>query len=245
MRCFALIAAAVMVLWAPIVAVADDSRMADTALANQQPELKFDNIDLADALDFIRDVSGANLHVDWKSLNAVNITKDQPINLRVRGVTLRKALELILSEAGEGHLATFYVDQNVIEITSSEEADRQMVTRVYDVQDLLMDTPDFNNAPDFNLQSSSNTQTNNFGSNNSAGSSQSSSLFSGGAGGGNESSAASKQNTADQLVKLITDTIRPDIWKDNGGAASIRYFHGDLIVTAPRSVQEAIGGPVD
>jgi hypothetical protein len=50
---------------------------------------------------------------------------------------------------------------------------------------------------------------------------------------------------ADSLVKLIMDTIRPEIWKENGGNSTIRFFQGNLIVTAPLSVQEAIGGPVD
>lgn len=47
-----------------------------------------------------------------------------------------------------------------------------------------------------------------------------------------------------ELVDLIKTVIRPNIWTDNGGAATIRYFNGKLIVNAPVSVQEAIGGPV-
>ena len=50
---------------------------------------------------------------------------------------------------------------------------------------------------------------------------------------------------ADQLVTLIRETIRPTIWKENGGTAAIRYYNGNLIVTAPRSVHEAIGGPLE
>jgi hypothetical protein len=41
---------------------------------------------------------------------------------------------------------------------------------------------------------------------------------------------------------MIRETVRPEIWRENGGAASIRFYNGNLIVTAPRSVQEAIGG---
>ena len=37
--------------------------------------------------------------------------------------------------------------------------------------------------------------------------------------------------------------VRPTIWKENGGPATMRYFNGKLIVTAPQSVQEMIGGP--
>jgi hypothetical protein len=50
---------------------------------------------------------------------------------------------------------------------------------------------------------------------------------------------------ADQLVEMIREIIRPEIWKENGGPASIRYFNGQLIVTAPKSIHEAIGGSWD
>jgi hypothetical protein len=58
--------------------------------------------------------------------------------------------------------------------------------------------------------------------------------------GTNRNDAVSKQQRADDLVKLIQDTVQPDIWRENGGTASIRYFNGHLIVTAPRSVHEAL-----
>jgi hypothetical protein len=40
-------------------------------------------------------------------------------------------------------------------------------------------------------------------------------------------------------------TIQPDVWTLNGGTASVRYFNGSLVVSAPRSVHEALGGPID
>ena len=76
---------------------------------------------------------------------------------------------------------------------------------------------------------------------------------SGGGGGGSQSlttnSKGSQTKTTDQkamdLIKLIETVVRPEVWRDNGGSASMEYLNGNLIVTAPRSVQEAIGGPVD
>jgi hypothetical protein len=47
------------------------------------------------------------------------------------------------------------------------------------------------------------------------------------------------------LIDIIQAIIEPDIWDVNGGRAAIRFFNGSLIVTAPRSVHEALGGPVD
>jgi len=35
------------------------------------------------------------------------------------------------------------------------------------------------------------------------------------------------------------------VWKEQGGPATIRYYNGMLVVTAPRAIQEAIGGDYD
>ena len=58
----------------------------------------------------------------------------------------------------------------------------------------------------------------------------------------NKEPAKTKDQRAQDLVDLIINPVRPDIWKENGGPASIRYFNGNLIISAPRSVHEAIGG---
>jgi hypothetical protein len=64
---------------------------------------------------------------------------------------------------------------------------------------------------------------------------------------GNQQNATprDKDAKAKELVDLIRETVVPSIWVENGGKATIRFFSGNLIVTAPRSVHEAIGGPVD
>jgi hypothetical protein len=71
----------------------------------------------------------------------------------------------------------------------------------------------------------------------------------GGGGGGNlpSSTGNNASSTPDmraaKLIKIIENAVRPEIWKDNGsGAATIENWDGKLIITAPRSVQEAIGG---
>src|SRR3954465_8694901 len=60
-------------------------------LARTMPELKFDGVAFSDAIDFLRDVTAANLVVNWKALEGVGVTKETIVNLKVRGVTLRKA----------------------------------------------------------------------------------------------------------------------------------------------------------
>jgi hypothetical protein len=216
---------------------AADSVPARAALNRNLPELNFSGVAFSDAIDFLRDVSGTNIHVDWRALEVAGVGKDTVVNLRLRSVSMRKILTLLLNEAaGGGPLLTFYPSEGVIEITTREVADRQMFTRVYPIEDLIMEVPDFV-GPDFNI-----TQANTGGG-----------RGGGGGGGqllqGNTSNNDQKQSTrlerAQQLIDVITDTIQPDIWAVNGGTAAIRFFNGNLIVTAPRSVHEALGGNVD
>src|SRR5437762_849899 len=120
-----------------------------SALSQNLPTMNFSGVAFADVIDFLRDVSGANIHVDWKILEAAGIGKDAPVNLRLRSVSLRKVLGLVLREAGGGDVLTFYADGGVIEITTREVADKQLFTKVYPVEDLLGEVPDFV-GPDFN-----------------------------------------------------------------------------------------------
>jgi hypothetical protein len=194
---------------------------ARASLQTRLPAAKLDNVPLGDAIDFLRDIAGVNVTVDWKALEAANISKDTQINLNLHDVSAAKVLALILAQAGPGDLLTYYVDQDVVEITTRLVADQKLITAVYYVQDLLQpnDTFDYTIA---NIGGGSAQVT--------------------GSGGGSSQSLTASQSTqtktasdkADQLIKLIETVVRPDIWRDNGGPASMAFLNGNLI-----------GGPVD
>jgi uncharacterized membrane protein YgcG len=220
-------------------------------LARAMPELKFDGVAFSDAVDFLRDVTAANLVVNWRALEGAGVTKDTVVNLKVRGVTLRKALSLLLSEAGGADGAiTYTVEDGVIEITTTELADRKMTTRVYPVGDLLIDIPDFV-GPTFDLTQNSSSGSGGRGGGGGGGSSSQGLFGGGGGGGGNNADRGeagdkkTKDERAQVLLDLIRETIYPDIWRENGGTASIRMYRDNLIVTAPAKVHEAIGGTWD
>jgi hypothetical protein len=204
------------------------------ALNMRLPTVNLQSVPLGDVIDFLRDASGANIHVNWRAIEEVGVGKDTPVSIRLRGATLKKILQLALTDAAGGaDLLDFFPADDVIEITTREISDSELVTRVYPVEDLLVEVPDFDNAPDFNLQQSA-----------SAGGGGGQSLISG-SGGGEEDSGTTRTERAEQLIDLIVDTIQPDIWEINGGTATIRFFNGSLIVRAPRSVHDALGGKVD
>lgn len=192
-------------------------------------EMKFDKVPLSDALDFLRDSTNANLHVNWRSLEAAGVARDTPVSIQLRNVPLRKALNYVLA----GTQATWFIDSGIIEVTTQEIADKHTYTRVYPVDDIVMVVPDFF-GPQFSLQQASQS----------------------GQGGGGQSpfqqtnnttldpqqAKAQKQQRGQDLVDLVTQSIRPDVWKVNGGTATIAYYNGSLVVTAPRQVHEMLAG---
>ncbi len=203
---------------------------ARAALTRTLPDLRFDNITLAEAIDFLRDVSGANIHVNWRAIEDSGIGKDTTINVRLRSVPLQKILRLVLAEAGRGNALTYYVDENVLEITTRELADRELFTRVYPVDDLLMEVPDFQ-PPNLTLQSASAGRGSSGGGGN---------PLSGAGSGNNNVMQFTRAQRAQDLIDTIQSIIQPEIWNTNGGPAAIRFWNGSIIVTAPRSVHEAL-----
>lgn len=206
---------------------------ASQALWLNIPQLSVDNVAISKVIDFLRESSGANIVVNWRVLEAAGVTRDTPVSLSVRDVSLSKMLRLALDQASPGTLLVFSVDSNVIEVTTQDDADKKMITKVYVIDDLTMVQSNNNfNPPPLGLGQITQSS----------------------GGGGStpftNSGTASTDNTdtpekrGEDIATLIKTLVRPNIWKDNGGTASIQYFSGKLIVTAPVSVQEAIGGPV-
>lgn len=212
-----------------------------TALDRVLPEMKFTGVTFGDAIDFVRDVAGVNIHVNWKALEQANVTADTPVNIRLRSVPLRKMLNLLLTEASGSDTLTYFVDDGVVEITTRELADKKVYTRVYPVEELVMEIPDFSDAPNFNLQSITQQSSQSGG-----GGSSGSGIFGSSGSTSNRdrerATTMTREERGEQLVELIMETVRPEVWAANGGTATIRFFRGNLIVTAPRSVHDAIGG---
>lgn len=207
-----------------------DPSAARLALSAVLPQVTLTSTPLVDALSSLGDLSGANFDVDWKTIEAAGVSRQTPVTATLHGVRMDKILQTILSQAAGGDTLTFYIEDNVIEITTVAAADKKLVTVVYDVEDLV--------GLDDNFDPTIPSVTVSGGGGGGGGSNLPSS--------GGNSASSSSDDRATKLIKIIENAVRPEIWKENGaGPSTIEYFDGKLIVTAPRSVQEAIGGYLD
>ncbi len=186
----------------------------------------FQSVPLGDVLDYLRDAAGVNLYINWPALELAGVSRNQPITLNLRSVSVGKLLDLTLAQCaapGSAPLA-WYVSDGVVHVTTAELADREMITRIYSVHDLIADVPDFQ-APTLSL--SSNASSSGGSGNN---------IFSGSGTDAPGSQQMTREQRGEKLVATIVAVVRPEIWQANGGSASIRFYNGQLIITAPRSI---------
>lgn len=194
------------------------------------------HIDAAPARQAFADWSRSTtipLVIDWNALRAEGVDPDTPITLTLDAVPAEQLLRLMLRQASTDTAELMHeVTPWYVQVLTKRQANRQTVLRVYDVSDLVMAVPHFDDAPSFDLAETL--------SNRDAGSSAS--LFR------DDSDRRDRHETTrtergEQLAQLIRDTLEPAIWQAHGGPhASIRYHHGRLIVNAPRYVHRQIAG---
>ena len=112
-------------------------------LDRRLPEIRFDQVAFGDVVDFLRDVTGANLFVNWRALEAAGVERTAPVTARLRDVRFSKALSTILNDVGGGTVALAYtVDEGVITISTAEDLNKNVDIQVYDIRDLLVIPPD-------------------------------------------------------------------------------------------------------
>ncbi len=97
-------------------------------------QLEFVNTPLSDVVDYLKKRHGIEIQLDKRALDDVGIGSDTPITKSLKGISLKSALRLILKEHG----LTYAVSDEVLQITTPEEADARLETKVYPVADLLL-----------------------------------------------------------------------------------------------------------
>jgi uncharacterized membrane protein YgcG len=96
--------------------------------------LEFIETPLSDVVEFLKDNHDIPIEIDNKALDDVGLSTDVPVTRNLKGITLRSALRLMLRELD----LTYMIRDEVLMITTPEEAETQLVTKVYPVADLVL-----------------------------------------------------------------------------------------------------------
>lgn len=237
----------------------------------EQPvRLDYKQTPISAILDDLAALSGVNIYKDPAGFAAAGVASDTPVTISLTNdIQLKNALDLIL----EPYDLTYVIKNEVLKITSKENGRGQLYTKTYPVADLVIPIPNFvptdnlglsgaykqalalNNgmagngigssimAPATAVASRANGNVNNnilaqsMGGDLTAGSPMT--PASGNAGPFGSGSGAD----FDSLIELITKTVDPESWKDNGqGEGTIEKFETNLslVIRQTQEIHEQI-----
>jgi hypothetical protein len=107
-------------------------------IARKLPVVQFDEVALSDVMDFMHDISGCNLVVDWDALKVRGINRDTPISGTLKDVTFRQALRIVLDNAARGGTPLGLIREGgTLTVSTQAEIKSKLIKRVYSVRDLL------------------------------------------------------------------------------------------------------------
>ena len=97
-------------------------------------QVEFVETPLQDVIDFLKDFHKIEIQIDTRALNEVGIDHATPISRNFKGISLRSALRLLLGELN----LTYVVRDEVLSITTPQQAAQMLSTRVYPIGDLAI-----------------------------------------------------------------------------------------------------------
>ena len=214
---------------------------------------EFNNTELRDVMQFLKDSTGINMTIKWLTgSSSTGLDPELPVTMSIDHQPALDVLERILDSSSlDGEEFSWQLHHGILEIGPKEWLGRKsaQLIRTYDIENLIFEIPDFDNAPTLDLG--------NFGGGGGGlgggggvggglgGGGGGAGGSGGGGGGGNPGSLSptDEEERIEKLIQIIVDFVEPTAWNRNGGSwASIREYRGSLIIRAPDFVQRQLEG---
>ncbi len=211
------------------------AKRANIARMLKPVEIEFEQQRLEDVITFIAQFTGAEIEAYWADevSSGMGLDRDQPITLKARRVSALTLLEMVLEKsatdlafAGGGNTWQM-TDYGAIEIGPKERLMLNQRLETYDISDLLTVIPDYEDAPEIDLQQ----------------------VLQSGQGGGGQSpfqendddreDQLTRQERADEVVDILQLFVEPETWL---GGATVQYYQGMLLVRGPDYLHRQING---
>jgi hypothetical protein len=201
--------------------------------------IEFEGNRLEDVIEFFEQIADIQIDAKWfNDRSATGLDKDFEINLKVENVPVVNALERVLDRTSEADLdrATWQLNNwGEVEVGPRSRLNARKYVRVYPVQDLLFQIPDFTDVPDLDIDDV---------------------LDQGGQGGGGgggsifddpdsdgDGLGPSEREEVERLVRIIRLFVEEDQWAANGGdGGTIRFFRGALVIRGADYMHRALSG---
>jgi len=98
-------------------------------LKRELPDFKADGMSLSDIIDFLRDVAGANIFVNWRALEAAGVDRKAPLTVSAGKMPLSEALHELLTAAsgGDEEKLGYDVQEGVIVISTADDLKKKSI----------------------------------------------------------------------------------------------------------------------
>lgn len=198
--------------------------------------VEFSDNAFEDVVGFIGSTTGIDIDVDWESLADIGVDPDTPVTLKLKSVQIDVLLDRVLAKVSDPTLpAGWAIQDGILTIASDEVLRLNTVLETYDIRDLIFVVPDFDNAPEFDLQSA--IQQGRQGGGGGGGQSP----FSGG--NQDPQDVTSREDRVTAIIELIQSNVDPDGWTALGGdTSSVTELNGNFIITTTPKNHRAIIG---
>ncbi|GEM_PF-951349 len=198
--------------------------------------ISFEGAQLRDVLEFFSDTAGVEFDVKWINEKMINgLDPEMEISAEIDNKIALDALEVVLEKASDDEFDEAiwqFGRDGVLELGPRSRLNRGAFVKTYYVQDLLMRVPDFENAPELDVDS----------------------VLGGGEGGGqspfddeddeeDEDLLGDRELALEELVDLIQLAVEPEQWRANGGdGGAITMFQQTMVIRAPDYMHRQING---
>ncbi|HYE02198.1 MAG TPA: hypothetical protein VD963_03065 [Phycisphaerales bacterium] len=211
-----------------------EDRRVLAAMETTKVPVDFTDNTLEDVLAFVESVTQLNIDVDWESLGEIGIDRETPITMNFSPMPVRTVLDRVLEKASTDNFAKadWAVNDGVLMIASRDDLNRHTTLVIYNITDLLLQIPDYFDAPQIDLQG----------------------VLQQGEGGGGQSPFQENQQDQqrdpeerreriEQIQRIIQENVDYEGWRANGGdTGTMDELNGSLIVrNTPRNHREITG----
>ncbi|MCH7993348.1 MAG: hypothetical protein IIB57_02780 [Planctomycetes bacterium] len=212
-----------------------------SALDRRVP-VDFRRTPLDQAIEHFAQADRLNIIVNWHDLDRAGIDRKTEVDLSLPNeITLKKALTEVLDQAGAGKAELgFDVDEGVINIATRQLLDKKTFPVIYDINDLLMEIPQFTDAPMTDLRDATAASERRIRR-----SADRPWQY------GDDDDDEPEPNPEHsrrvrKIIHLIEETVAPDSWRDRGGSVgSMQEINGQLVVTQNSASHRQISGLLD
>lgn len=217
-----------------------ENQRVNSLIASKRTPVRFNESPFENVVQFLQAVTLLNIDVDWASMDALSVQRDKPITLNLTNVPIRTVLDKVCEKVSPGtdisQRIGWAVNDGVLTIAAEEALRKNTQLVIYDIRDLLIEVPQYNQVPQFDLAQASQN--------------------SGGSGGSGQSPFQSnsnqnqttdftrnRDNRIDQIIQIIQENVDSEGWKDLGGTTgSIQRLDGSLIIVNTAKNHQAING---